>query len=214
MGSMGNGIQQKSHYGQYLPDLTQPRFTNMSKQTYREYADDFKQHARPPWLHALWMHWRDLFKEPYRGVSTDGKIIPDLFPIQDEGMPMEEITAAANHLLSLVDQHQKQALLYHIDSPEWRTWSNPEFLLSDKGLRLEDVSSQIRDAILKVIQTTLSPEGYQKAVAAMRINHFLGELCKCTSICNENSYNFVLFGTPSTTAPWGISFVSSSLPFN
>lgn len=214
MGSMGSESQKKSHYGQYLPDLTQPRFTNMSKQTYKEYADEFKQHGRPPWLYALWMHWRDLLKEPYRGISTDGKIIPDLFSIQNEGMPIQEITAAADELLSLLDEDQKQALSYHIDSPEWRTWSNPEFLLSDKGLRLEDVSPQIKAAILKVLRRTLSPEGYQKATAAMRVNHFLGELCKCTSICNEDSYNFVFFGTPSTTAPWGISFYGHHLCLN
>lgn len=211
---MGNETQAKSHYGQYLPDLTQPRFTNMSKQNYREYAEEFKQSARPPWIHALWTYWRELFKEPYKGISTDGKIIPDLFPIQDEGMPIEEITDAANQLLLLLNENQKQTLSYHIDSPEWRTWSNPEFLLSDKGLRLEDVSPQIRDAILKVLQSTLSPEGYEKALSAMRINHFLGELCQCLSVCSELSYNFVLFGSPSTTQPWGISFYGHHLCLN
>ena len=214
MGSVSKEIQAKDHYSQYLPDLTQPRFTTMSKQTYREYAEDFVQNGKPPWIHALWMHWRDLFKEPYKGISTDGKIIPDLFPIQDEGMPIEEITAAANNLLSLLDEKQKQILSYHIDSPEWRTWSNPEFLLSDKGLRLEDVTPQVRDSIMKVLESTLSPEGYQKALAAMRINHFLGQLCACPTICNEYSYNIVLFGEPSTTTPWGISFYGHHLCLN
>jgi hypothetical protein len=214
MGSTAKEIQGKSHYSQYLPDLTQPRFTNMSKQSYREYAEDFKQNGRPPWLHALWMHWRDLFKEPYKGISTDGRIIPDLFPLQDEGMPIESITSAANDLLSLLTPAQTQTLTYHIDSPEWRTWSNPEFLLSDKGLRLEDVSPAIRTATMSVLRATLSPEGYSKAISAMRINHFLGELCACPTICNSLSYNFVLFGTPSTTTPWGISFYGHHLCLN
>jgi hypothetical protein len=214
MGSMGNEMKGKSHYGQYLPDLAQPRFTNMSKQSTREYSEEFKQYGRPPWLHALWLHWRELFKEPYKGISTDGKIIPDLFPIQDEGMPIESITSAANKLLSLLSPTQTETLSYHIDSPEWRSWSNPEFLLSDKGLRLEDVSEDIRSAIMSVLRATLSPEGYEKAISAMRINHFLGELCGCPTICNDLSYNFVLFGTPSTTQPWGISFYGHHLCLN
>jgi hypothetical protein len=56
-----------------------------------------------------------------------------------------------------------------------------------------------------MIEESLSPEGYQKALAAMRINHFLGELVKLPQIMNKYSYNFLLFGTPSTSlsSPWG-----------
>lgn len=48
----------------------------------------------------------------------------------------------------------------------------------------------------------------------MRVNHFLGEIVECTSVMNEYSYNFVLFGTPSTTSPWGISFYGHHLCLN
>jgi hypothetical protein len=214
MGSMGTATKGESHYSQYLPDLTQPRFTTMSKQTTREYSEDFKLNGKPPWLHALWLHWRRLFAEPYKGITTDGHIIRDLFPLRDEGMPIEAITASANSLLSLLSPTQSQSLLYHIDSPEWRSWSNPEFLLSDKGLRLEDVSQPIQTAILSLLETTLSPEGYSKAIAAMRINHFLGELTHTSSICSSLSYNLVFFGVPSTTAPWGLSFYGHHLCLN
>jgi hypothetical protein len=39
----------------------------------------------------------------------------------------------------------------------------------------------------------------------MRINHFLGEVVKLPNIMNKYSYNFLLFGTPSTSpsSPWG-----------
>jgi hypothetical protein len=39
----------------------------------------------------------------------------------------------------------------------------------------------------------------------MRVNHFLGEVVKLPNIMNKYSYNFLLFGTPSTspTQPWG-----------
>ena len=75
MGSSTNGIIQEAtgHYSQYLPDLTLPRFTSMSKQDAQVYAQEFKEHGRPPWLYALWQHWRDLFNEPFKGVTADGK---------------------------------------------------------------------------------------------------------------------------------------------
>jgi hypothetical protein len=58
---------------------------------------------------------------------------------------------------------------------------------------------------LDVISASLSPEGYQKALAAMRINHFLGQVVKLPRIMNKYSYNFLLFGTPSasSSSPWG-----------
>lgn len=39
----------------------------------------------------------------------------------------------------------------------------------------------------------------------MRINHFLGEIVQLPQIMNKYSYNFLLFGTPSTSpsSPWG-----------
>lgn len=48
----------------------------------------------------------------------------------------------------------------------------------------------------------------------MRINHFLGVLVDSPRVMNEFSYNFVLFGTPSTTRPWGWSFYGHHLCLN
>jgi len=82
------------------------------------------------------------------------------------------------------------------------------------GLRLDEVGSELRSAILDVLKITLSPEGYQKAIAAMRINGFLGDLVASPAVMNEYSYNFLLFGTPSTTQPWGWSFYGHHLYLN
>ncbi|EXJ84845.1 hypothetical protein A1O3_05519 [Capronia epimyces CBS 606.96] len=204
----------ESEYRQYLPDLSQPRFTTMATQDAREYAQRFKEQGNPPWLHALYLHWRELLKEPFKGVTNDGVVRPGLFPVQDEGIPISAIVAATRHALSQLTPAQRDRLSYHIDSPEWRTWSNPEFLLSDKGVRLDEVTAPVRDSLLAILQASLSPEGYDKAVAAMRINGFLGSLVRAPAVMNEHSYNMVLFGEPSTTRPWGFSFYGHHLCLN
>ena len=61
------------------------------------------------------------------------------------------------------------------------------------------------------METTLSPEGYAKALGAMRTNHFLGQLCDIPRIMNKYSYNFLLFGTPSETEAWGWSLYGHHL---
>ncbi|EGZ77595.1 hypothetical protein NEUTE2DRAFT_100682 [Neurospora tetrasperma FGSC 2509] len=206
-----------AEYRQYLPDLNIPRFTTMQQQDAHEYAKEFIKGGNPPWLHGLYLHWRKLFQDPFKGITNDGTVRPNLFTLQDEGMPIDSIVAATTNLLSLLSPQQHSAVTYHIDSPEWRTWSNPEFLLSNKGIRLDEVPSATRDAVLAVLHSTLSPEGYAKALGAMRINGFLGDLVQAPRVCNEFSYNFVLFQTasgPSTSQPWGFSFYGHHLCLN
>ncbi|KAK4195173.1 hypothetical protein QBC40DRAFT_237026 [Triangularia verruculosa] len=201
-------------YHKHLPDLSIPRFTEMQKQDAHEYAKAFIEGGNPPWLHGLYLHWLKLHQEPFKGVTNDGDIKPNLFHLSPEEIPITSIVTATNHLLSLLSPAQLKSTLHHIDSPEWRTWSNPEFLLSNKGIRLDELPPPPRNAVLSILQTSLSPEGYTKALSAMRINGFLGALVSAPKICNEFSYNFVLFGLPSTTSPWGFSFYGHHLCLN
>ncbi|KAJ3546539.1 hypothetical protein NM208_g1954 [Fusarium decemcellulare] len=204
-----------SPFRAHLPDLQIDRFTTMKKQDPYEYARAFKENGAPPWLHGLYLHWRKLLSEPFKGVTNDGHVKPDVFKLEDQGIPIEDIVSATKLALSKMSSEQRERSTYHIDSPEWRTWSNPEFLLSDKGVRLDEVNEELRIAIMQVLKTSLSPEGYEKAVSAMRINGFLGELVEAPAIMNEFSYNFVLFGTePSATKPWGFSFYGHHLCLN
>ena len=128
-------------------------------------------------------------------------------------MPIGTIVQKANALLEKLDDSQREKLLYHIDSPEWRTWTNPEFLLNDKGLRLDEHQNLIAP-ILEILKATLSQAGYEKAIGAMRTNHFLGELVKSPRVMNEYSYNFSLFGQPSEDRPWGFSLYGHHLCLN
>lgn len=143
-----------------------------------------------------------------------GTVRRDVFKLQDEGVPIDDIVNATNAVVDLLDADQAKRVKYHVDAPEWRTWSNPEFLLSDKGVRLDEISPELRDKILLVLKATLSPEGYQKALGAMRVNGFLGDLVKSPAVMNEFSYNFVLFGEPSVTRPWGYALYGHHLCLN
>ncbi|RYO92119.1 hypothetical protein DL766_010289 [Monosporascus sp. MC13-8B] len=212
---MTSAAEQDSQHGefrQYLPDLSTPRFATLAQCDAYSHARELTEHHRPPWLYGLYTHWLKLLQEPFKGITSDGNVRPGLFRIRDEGVPIESIVAAADAVVAQLSAEQRRRTLLHIDSHEWRTWSNPEFLLSDKGLRLEELSPGLRDGVLGVLRAALSPEGYEKALAAMRVNHFLGELVGGQKVMNQHSYNFVLFGAgPSTTRPWGFSFYGHHL---
>lgn len=79
---------------------------------------------------------------------------------------------------------------------------------------MEELPEEIAQSILGVIEASFSTQGYQKALAAMRINHFLGEVCEVPRIMNKYSYNFLLFGEPSLDKPWGWSLYGHHLCLN
>lgn len=137
-----------------------------------------------------------------------------MYTVEDEGVDIGPIVDAVEVVITKMTLIQRERSLFHVDSPEWRSWSNPEFLFSNKGIRLDEVSSELRQLCLNVLQMTLSPEGYDKAISAMRINHFLGQLVRSPAIMNESSYSFCIFGRPSQTNIWGFSFYGHHLCLN
>lgn len=204
-------VKAATEFREFLPDLESPRFVISGKQSPYEYSAAFRETQHPPWLFKLTEAWQKLMEEPYVGLTTDGTVEPGLFKIQDEGVPMGDIVQSVQKVLKKLSPEQKEKVAYPLNAREWRAWSNPEFLLRPFGLRLEEQDESIATAILSVIETTFSPEGYQKALAAMRINHFLGEICKVPRIMNKYSYNFLLFGEPSLDKPWGWTFYGHHL---
>ncbi len=60
-------------YRQYLPDLSIPRFTTNAEAECARVRGGIQARRAAPWLHALHLHWRDLLKEPYRGITNDGE---------------------------------------------------------------------------------------------------------------------------------------------
>ncbi|KAF2030781.1 hypothetical protein EK21DRAFT_88688 [Setomelanomma holmii] len=197
--------QASAGFRAHLPDLSSPRFTSAAKQSVYEYAKCMQDNRAPPWLYDLTKVWEKLLSEPYRGVTNDGKVKDGLYQARDEGFDIDGAVRKAERFFKGLSEEQKTKVSYQINAREWRAWSNPEFLLRPFGLRLEEIPEETAQSILGVVEASLSPEGYQKALSAMRVNHFLGEVVKLPNIMNKYSYNFLIFGTPSASPsePWG-----------
>ncbi|KAJ9487819.1 hypothetical protein VN97_g5482 [Penicillium thymicola] len=163
---------------------------------------------------ANWkQQWIQRCDEPYKGITTDGNVVSDLYRLtpadgdaQNHGAPIKKIVDAAQHLLAAATPAQRSVLCQNIDAIEWRQWLNPEIYAFRHGLRLEEISDQLVDAVYGVLEATLSPAGYARARGCMKVNHFLGQMVNGQRVLNERSYNFTLFGTPSEEEPWGWQF--------
>ena len=193
----------KAGFRDYIPSPDAPRSKELATSDAYQWA---AARCNESFI-ADWLHRGDkLCNEPYKGITVDGRLIPEVYRLASEGehlgAPSAEMVQAALLVLELASPEEKTALIRSIDSPEWRRWMNPEIYWNRHGLRLEDVSDELLGAIHGVIQASLSPAGYAKARGCMKVNRFLGELVNGRKVLNERSYNFTIFGTPSDE-PWG-----------
>lgn len=202
-------------YKQYIPPIGQhPRLGPVNTPQYdaHSFVDEFGMTKQL--IVDLWSGWQQLYAEPFRGVTTDGQVVLDLYKLRNEGAPTEHMVKEARHLLTISNQlGLSEKLRYPVDTDEWRRWANPEFYFHRTGIRLEEHPEEIRTAVLRVVRASLSARGYEDVVAAMRTNEFLGSLIGGPKLMNEYSYNFILFGEPSTTEPWGWSMWGHHLAF-
>jgi hypothetical protein len=55
-------------------------------------------------------------------------------------------------------------------------------------LRLENLQQTQIELAIDLLRASLGSEGFTKAIAAMEMNEFLGELCNSLPILNRHSY--------------------------
>jgi hypothetical protein len=170
--------------------------------SYEEFAKDRYESAE--FLRELLAYWDSLYAEPFVGVTSDGVVREGLYDLPDAPVTDDApLVGAAHALLGALTDAQRERVSYPLDAPDWRGWSNPEFVFHRNGLRLEDLDDDAVDAALAVVRASLSPEGYERVHEAMALNAFLGELVDLPTIMNERSYWFSLFGTPEVGGAWG-----------
>ncbi|GAA3884521.1 DUF3500 domain-containing protein [Leifsonia kafniensis] len=191
-------------FRQYLFPSDDARINSVKGLDAYQYREAAKQ---DPFTGGLIDGWKQLYPQPFYGVTSDGARIPGLFALADalpgEEAPTAAMVEAADVLLESLTAEQADRIRYPIDAVEWQSWANPEFMQYDTGLRLEALDQGTRDRIFSVIEASLSDAGFKLIRDLMRINGFLGEIIDLSNIMNEFSYNFAIYGEPSAVRPWG-----------
>jgi hypothetical protein len=78
-------------------------------------------------LSPLAKKWLRNYREPYKGFTADGNIIPGLWKSNPNANgPTQTMVDAAQHLLSVASAAEKARFRHLVTAREWRAWSNPE----------------------------------------------------------------------------------------
>lgn len=141
--------------------------------------------------------------EPFKGLTTNGEVIPDLFPIGQTGVSTEPVRKAALAFLDTLNSAQKAKTTFEVDDPEWRSWMNQHFYVR-KGVGFDEMNPVQSKAAIGLLRSSLSAKGLKLSQDIMNLNRTLGELNNNDfDQYNELLYWITIMGEPSATEPWG-----------
>ena len=135
-----------------------------------------------------------------------------------------KIVAAAQAVLQTLDDAGRAKVQFPFDSPQKTRWSNlPSGIFERQGLRLADLTAPQRDAVMRLLETALSADGYRKVRDIMRGDEVLktGQSGRGGGggrgggpTFGEAEFYLAFLGTPSTTAPWMLQYGGHHLAIN
>ena len=141
--------------------------------------------------------------EPFNGITTDGAVVPGLFPVRSTGVSTGPVREAAAAFLGALTPEQRKATLFPVQDEEWRQWAN-QHIYFRQGIAFESMTPEQREAALSLLGASLSAKGLKLTRDIMRLNHTLGELNGDNFVeYGEWRYWITVMGEPSDTEPWG-----------
>ncbi|HXF65753.1 MAG TPA: DUF3500 domain-containing protein [Burkholderiales bacterium] len=151
--------------------------------------------------------------EPFVGITTEGRVVPGLFPLRATGVSTRPLREAAEAFLAALDERQRARTLFAADSEQWRNWSNIH-RYPREGVAFAELSRAQREKALKLLEESLSLRGLRTVRDIMRLNQTAAELTGRYDEYGEDHYWLTVMGTPSDTAPWGWQLEGHHLVIN
>jgi hypothetical protein len=140
--------------------------------------------------------------EPFKGITTNGKVETGLFPIRSTGVSTEPVRKAAEIFLAALTAEQRAKTMFAVDDPEWRKWMNQHFYVR-QGVCFKEMTEAQREAAFGLMRASLSAKGMKLTRDIMHLNETLAELSNDHEFLGEWLYNITIMGKPSATDPWG-----------
>ncbi|HYC47233.1 MAG TPA: DUF3500 domain-containing protein [Burkholderiales bacterium] len=145
---------------------------------------------------------RRALSEPFKGVTTDGKVIPGLFKLATTGVSTQPVREAAEAFIKGLDEEQRRKTLFPVTDDEWRKWDNRHFP-PRQGVSFKEMTPAQRELALGLFRASLSAKGLRKTEDIMKLNETLAELAKNWDEYGQWLYHVTVMGTPSDGEPWG-----------
>ena len=145
---------------------------------------------------------REGLAAPFKGVTTNGEVVPGLFEISPTGVSTESVRNAAEKLIASLTAVQLARAMFPVDDVQWRKWMNQHFYVR-QGISFQEMTDTQRDLAFGLMRASLSARGFEVTRNVMRLNETLAELADDHVFLGEWLYFITIMGRPSATEPWG-----------
>jgi hypothetical protein len=145
---------------------------------------------------------REGLAAPFKGITTSGDVMPELFEIKPTKVSTEPVRNAAVAFIETLNPVQLARTMYPVDDVEWRKWMNQHFY-ARQGVSFADMTDRQREAAFGLVRASLSSQGFELTRNIMRLNETLAELAEDHDFLGEWLYYIQIYGKPSATDPWG-----------
>jgi hypothetical protein len=140
--------------------------------------------------------------EPFKGVTTNGKVTPDLFKIRSTGVSTRPVRVAAEAFLNGLSEEHRKKTMFPLEDAEWRMWDNRP-RVPRQGVGFNEMSERQRELAFDLIRAGLSAKGLKKTEDIMKLNETLAEMRKDFETFGHWLYWITIMDKPSDTEPWG-----------
>lgn len=121
----------------------------------------------------------------------------------------QRLRSAVEQWLTLLSADQKSKTIYPFNDPERFAWhfvplQDKDRKSTRKGLGLEMMNQEQRNAVLGMLRAALSQDGFTRATTIMSLEAILHELeGGAGAVRNPDWYFVTVFGEPGPSEPWG-----------
>jgi hypothetical protein len=164
------------------------------KQTPADMAERFRQMSEE--------REREGLADPFKGITTNGQVMPGLFEISPSGVSTEPVRNAAEKLIASLSNVQLARTMFPADDVQWRKWMNQHFY-ARPGISFAEMRDGQRDAAFGLMHASLSGKGFELTRNVMRLNETLAEMIDEHLFLGEWLYFITIMGKPSASEPWG-----------
>ena len=105
---------------------------------------------------------------PFHGITTDGKVVPDLFPTSPTGVSTEPVRNAAERFIATLTSVQLTRTMFPIDDIQWRKWMNQHFY-PRPGIGLQEMTEAQRDALIERVASKADKESIESMFDSARV---------------------------------------------
>ena len=138
----------------------------------------------------------------FRGITTNGSVLPNLFEMGPTGASTEPVRNAAEKFIASLTSVQLARTMFPVDDIKWRKWMNQHFY-ARQGISFQEMTEAQRDLAFRLMRASLSEGGFALTRNIMRLNETLAELADDHEFLGEWLYFITIMGKPSATEPWG-----------